>query len=91
MQLRSTPTCASSATDQLRDDALRYAADGGEIGAIAVLRPPRDIVDNAVMPPGRFDDRARAFAHLERHISGVVEWVESVTGTVAQKIVGGLH
>jgi glyoxylase-like metal-dependent hydrolase (beta-lactamase superfamily II) len=52
----------SSATDQLRDDALRYGADAGEIDrAIAALRPPHHAVDNAVVDLG---DRRVTIAHL---------------------------
>lgn len=43
----------SSATDQLRDDALYYGADADEIDrAIAALRPPEHTVDNAVIDLG---------------------------------------
>ena len=38
----------TSATDQLRDDALRYGADVDEVDrAIAALRPPQHAIDNA--------------------------------------------
>ena len=38
----------TSATDQLRDDALRYGADVGEVDrAIAALRPPQHTIGNA--------------------------------------------
>jgi glyoxylase-like metal-dependent hydrolase (beta-lactamase superfamily II) len=43
----------TTATDQLRGDALRYGADAGEIDrAIAALRPPRHAIDNAVVDLG---------------------------------------
>ena len=43
----------TTATDQLRDDALRYGADVGEIDrAIAALRPPRHAIDNTVVDLG---------------------------------------
>jgi glyoxylase-like metal-dependent hydrolase (beta-lactamase superfamily II) len=54
----------SSATGQLRDDALRYGADADEIDrAIAALRPPRHVTDNAVVDLG---DRRVTIAHLGR-------------------------
>lgn len=54
----------SSATDQLRDDALRYGADVDEIDrAIAVLRPPDHGIDNAVVDLG---DRKVTIAHPGR-------------------------
>jgi len=43
----------TTATDQLRADALNYGADAGEIDrAIAALRPPRHAIDNAVIDLG---------------------------------------
>lgn len=43
----------TTATGQLRDDALRYGADAEEIDrAIAALRPPQHAVDNAVVDLG---------------------------------------
>ena len=43
----------TTATDQLRDDALRYGADAAEIDrAIAALRPPQHAVDDAVVDLG---------------------------------------
>jgi glyoxylase-like metal-dependent hydrolase (beta-lactamase superfamily II) len=43
----------TTATDQLRGDALRYGADAGEIDrAIAALRPPQHAIDNAVVDLG---------------------------------------
>jgi glyoxylase-like metal-dependent hydrolase (beta-lactamase superfamily II) len=54
----------SSATDQLRDDALGYGADPDEIDrAIAVLRPPQHAIDNAVVDLG---NRQVTIAHLGR-------------------------
>jgi glyoxylase-like metal-dependent hydrolase (beta-lactamase superfamily II) len=54
----------SLATDQLRDDALRYGADAGQIDrAIGALRPPRHGVYNAVVGLG---DRAVTVAHPGR-------------------------
>jgi glyoxylase-like metal-dependent hydrolase (beta-lactamase superfamily II) len=45
----------TSATDQLRHDALRYGADVVEIDrAIAALRPPQHAMDNAVVDLGNF-------------------------------------
>ncbi|MGO9100429.1 MAG: MBL fold metallo-hydrolase, partial [Mycobacterium sp.] len=53
-----------TATDQLRDDALRYGADAGEVDrAIAALRPPQHAVDNAVVDLG---NRQLSIAHLGR-------------------------
>ncbi|HVQ99343.1 MAG TPA: MBL fold metallo-hydrolase [Mycobacterium sp.] len=53
-----------SATDELRDDALRYGADAAEIDrAIAALRPPDHAVDNAVVDLG---DRQVRITHLGR-------------------------
>ena len=51
----------TTATEQLRDDALRYGADAEEIDrAIAALRPPQHAIDNAVVDLGnlRGDDRS---------------------------------
>jgi len=54
----------SSATDQLRDDALRYGADVDEIDrAIVALRPPHHAIYNAVVD---FGDRKVTIAHLGR-------------------------
>jgi glyoxylase-like metal-dependent hydrolase (beta-lactamase superfamily II) len=54
----------SSATEQLRDDALRYGADVDEIDrAIAALQPPQHAVDNAVVDLG---NRRVTIAHLGR-------------------------
>jgi glyoxylase-like metal-dependent hydrolase (beta-lactamase superfamily II) len=54
----------SSATDQLRADALRYGADVEEIDrAIAALRPPEHAVKDAVVDLG---DRRVTIAHLGR-------------------------
>ena len=53
-----------SATDKLRDDALRYGADAAEIDrAIAALRPPDHAVDNAVVDLG---NRQVRITHLGR-------------------------
>ena len=52
----------TTATGQLRDDALRYGADAEEIDhAIAALRPPQHPIDNAVVDLG---DRRVTIAHL---------------------------
>jgi glyoxylase-like metal-dependent hydrolase (beta-lactamase superfamily II) len=52
----------TSATGQLREDALRYGADAVEIDrAIAALRPPQHGICDAVIDLG---DRAVAIAHL---------------------------
>jgi glyoxylase-like metal-dependent hydrolase (beta-lactamase superfamily II) len=52
----------SSATDQLRDDALRYGADPDEIDrSMAALRVPQHAIDNAVIELG---DRRVTIAHL---------------------------
>ncbi|MDT5174184.1 MAG: hypothetical protein QOG37_1435 [Mycobacterium sp.] len=52
----------SSATDQLRDDALGYGADAGEVDrAIAALRPPQHGIHSAVLDLG---DRTVSIAHL---------------------------
>jgi glyoxylase-like metal-dependent hydrolase (beta-lactamase superfamily II) len=52
----------STATDQLRDDALRYGADADEIDrAIAALRPPQHAINNAVVDLG---NRKVTIAHL---------------------------
>jgi glyoxylase-like metal-dependent hydrolase (beta-lactamase superfamily II) len=54
----------TSATDQLRDDALSYGADADEIDrAIAALRPPQHAVNNAHVDLGT---RQVAIAHLGR-------------------------
>jgi glyoxylase-like metal-dependent hydrolase (beta-lactamase superfamily II) len=54
----------TSATDQLRDDALRYGADVEEIDhAIAALRTPQHAIDNAVVDLG---NRTVTIAHLGR-------------------------
>ena len=52
----------ATATHQLRDDALRYGADAGEVDrAIAALRPPQHAVNNAVVDLG---NRRLSIAHL---------------------------
>jgi glyoxylase-like metal-dependent hydrolase (beta-lactamase superfamily II) len=44
-----------TATDQLRDDALRYGADVEEVDrAIAALRPPQHAIESAVVDLGTF-------------------------------------
>ena len=54
----------TTATEQLRDDALRYGADVEEIDrAIAALRPPQHAIDNAVVDLG---NRRVTVAHLGR-------------------------
>jgi len=54
----------SSATDQIRDDALHYGADAAEIDrAIAALRPPLDGLYDAVIDLG---DRSVTIAYLGR-------------------------
>jgi glyoxylase-like metal-dependent hydrolase (beta-lactamase superfamily II) len=52
----------NTATDQLRDDALRYGADVEEVDrAIAALRPPQHATDSAVVDLG---NRQVTIAHL---------------------------
>jgi glyoxylase-like metal-dependent hydrolase (beta-lactamase superfamily II) len=54
----------SSATDQIRDDALRHGADAAEVeGAIAALRPPRRGIYAAVIDLG---DRTVTVTYLGR-------------------------
>jgi glyoxylase-like metal-dependent hydrolase (beta-lactamase superfamily II) len=54
----------TTATDQLRGDALRYGADAEEIDrAIAALRPPQHAIDNAVVD---LANRRVTIAHLGR-------------------------
>jgi len=54
----------TTATGQLRDDALGYGADDDEIDrAIAALRPPQHAIDNAVIDLGHFHV---TIAHLGR-------------------------
>jgi glyoxylase-like metal-dependent hydrolase (beta-lactamase superfamily II) len=56
--------CLTTATEQLRADALRYGADAEEIDrAIAALRPPQHAIDNAVVDLG---NRRVTIAHLGR-------------------------
>ncbi len=56
--------CLTTATGQLRDDALRYGANAEEVDrAITALRPPRHAIDNAVVDLG---NRQVAIAHLGR-------------------------
>lgn len=58
----------SSATDQLRDDALSYGADAGEIDrAIVALRPPSHGIYNTVIDLG---DRMVTIAYLGRGHTG---------------------
>jgi glyoxylase-like metal-dependent hydrolase (beta-lactamase superfamily II) len=46
----------TSATDQLRDDALRYGAEVEEVErAIAALRPPQHAIDSAVVDLGNLN------------------------------------
>jgi glyoxylase-like metal-dependent hydrolase (beta-lactamase superfamily II) len=53
-----------TATDQLRDDALRYGADVEEVDrAIAALRPPQHTTDSAVVDLGT---RRVTITHLGR-------------------------
>ena len=53
-----------TATDELRDDALRYGADVEEIDrAIAALRPPQHAIDHAEIDLGNFHV---TIAHLGR-------------------------
>lgn len=55
-------TCLSSATGQLRDDALRHGADAGKVDrAIAALRAPTRGIQDAVVDLG---DRAVTILHL---------------------------
>jgi glyoxylase-like metal-dependent hydrolase (beta-lactamase superfamily II) len=52
----------TTATDQLRDDALGYGADATEVDrAIAALRPPQHAVDRGVVDLG---NRGVTIAHL---------------------------
>ena len=54
----------TTATDQLRDDALGYGADAMEVDrAIAALRPPQHAIDHAVIDLGNFHV---TIAHLGR-------------------------
>ena len=54
----------TTATGQLRDDALGYGADPDETDrAIAALRPPQHSIDNAVVDLG---NRRMTIAHLGR-------------------------
>ncbi len=54
----------TTAPHQLRDDALSYGADAGEVDrAIAALRPPHRTVDNAVVDLG---NRRLSIAYLGR-------------------------
>jgi glyoxylase-like metal-dependent hydrolase (beta-lactamase superfamily II) len=54
----------TTATEQLRGDALSYGADVGEVDrAIAALRPPQHAIDNAVVDLG---NRRVTIAHLGR-------------------------
>jgi glyoxylase-like metal-dependent hydrolase (beta-lactamase superfamily II) len=54
----------TTATDQLRDDALGYGADAMEVDrAIAALRPPQYAIDHAVIDLGNFHV---TIAHLGR-------------------------
>jgi glyoxylase-like metal-dependent hydrolase (beta-lactamase superfamily II) len=54
----------TAATELLRDDALSYGADPDEIDrAIAALRPPQHVTDNAVVDLG---NRRVTIAHLGR-------------------------
>lgn len=54
----------SSATDEIRADALSYGADAAEIDrAIAALRPPQHAIYDAVVDLG---DRTVTIAHLGR-------------------------
>lgn len=76
----------SSATDQLRDDALCYGADAEEIDrAIAALRPPRHGVYNAVIDLG---DRIVRVAHPGRgHTSADLVVVVPGTGGDGGRVV----
>jgi glyoxylase-like metal-dependent hydrolase (beta-lactamase superfamily II) len=54
----------TTATDQLRDDALGYGADAMDVDrAIAALRPPQHAIDHAVIDLGNFHV---TIAHLGR-------------------------
>ena len=45
--------CLTTSTDQLREDALSYGADPDEIDrAIAALRPPQHVIDDALIDLG---------------------------------------
>jgi glyoxylase-like metal-dependent hydrolase (beta-lactamase superfamily II) len=76
--------CLSTATDQLRDDALRYGADADEIDrAIAALRAPQHGIDNAVVDLG---NRGVTIAHLGRgHTTSDV--VVAVPGADGERVV----
>ncbi|MGA8329651.1 MAG: MBL fold metallo-hydrolase [Mycobacterium sp.] len=57
-------TYITTAIHQLRDDALRYGADAGEVDrAITALRPPEHATDDAVVDLG---DRRLSIAYLGR-------------------------
>jgi len=74
----------TTATEQLRDDALRYGADVEEIDrAIAALRPPQHAIDSAVVDLG---DRRVTLAHLGRGHTDA-DLVVMVPGNDGERIV----
>jgi glyoxylase-like metal-dependent hydrolase (beta-lactamase superfamily II) len=74
----------TTATGQLRDDALRYGADADEVDrAIAALRPPQHAVNNAVVDLG---NRQMAIAHLGRGHTGA-DLVVVVPGDDGEQLV----
>ena len=74
----------TTATEQLRADALRYGADADEIDrAIAVLRPPQHAIDNAVVDLG---NRKVTIAHLG-HAHTDADLVVVVPGDDGERVV----
>jgi glyoxylase-like metal-dependent hydrolase (beta-lactamase superfamily II) len=74
----------TTATGQLRDDALRYGADPDETDrAIAALRPPRQSIDNAVVDLGNL---RVTIAHLGRGHTDA-DLVVTVPGDHGERVV----
>jgi glyoxylase-like metal-dependent hydrolase (beta-lactamase superfamily II) len=74
----------TTATEQLRDDALRYGADAEEIDrAIAALRPPQHAILNAVVDLGNFHV---TIAHLG-HAHTDADLVVVVPGDEGERVV----
>ena len=74
----------TTATEELRADALRYGADVDEIDrAIAALRPPQHAIDNAVVDLG---NREVTIAHLGRGHTDA-DLVVVVPGDDAERVV----
>jgi glyoxylase-like metal-dependent hydrolase (beta-lactamase superfamily II) len=74
----------TTATGQLRDDALRYGADPDETDrAIAALRPPQHAIDNADVDLG---NRRVTIAHLGRGHTDA-DLVVTVPGTNGERAV----